>query len=581
MGLALTLGLSAAHAQTPTWTNGAQTVNPAPTNDTGARATAIASDAAGNGYVIGVLQNGAGSGVPATRAFGSTSLSSTTGFGDGFVAKLSPSQQWAWAVRVNSTGEGLTFSRLAATPAGDVYAGGVTQDDNSPITVGTLTQASTSGYKVFVTRLTTTGQPQWIAVAPLTAFASATSRLSMQSVSWDAAAGNIVVTGIYQGSALAFGSTTLPSAPLGGMFVARLSTAGQWLSAVAAVPTNLGTTAPDLNFYDAAVGPQGQVAVAFRLRDAQLSLGTTTISAPASTSGGTAVVAQLSAANQWQWATVPTNSSNSLYYTTSDMKYDPSGNLWLVARSSANGLQLGSNTIANTNQFVVRLSAAGQWGVGGSIGASPSDSPGTPRGLAVDGQGNAVVTGQLRTQTSYTFGSQVLTTTTTTRTYVARFSAAGQWQYAQLAPTATNTAGNADYSLNDATVDASGNLLAAGSLTGTAVFGTSTLVSAAYGDAIVVKLANAGVVSALRQKAGVAPLALFPNPAAAGTLATLRLPAVSTAALPVTLRDALGRAVRTSTVPTGRLEGSVSTAGLAPGLYLLEVGAQRAQLVVE
>ena len=87
LALAAALALPAAHAQTPAWTGGVQTTNPAPTNDTGAEGEELALDAAGNSYVSGYLQASNGSAGPAVRAFGSTTLTST-GLGSGFIAKL-------------------------------------------------------------------------------------------------------------------------------------------------------------------------------------------------------------------------------------------------------------------------------------------------------------------------------------------------------------------------------------------------------------------------------------------------------------------------------------------------------------
>ena len=95
-------------------------MNPTPTNDTGAVDLGLDVDAAGNQYVAGALQNGAGSGAPAVRSFGSTSLSSGFGFSYGFVGKLSPAQQWQWAVRAstnaNANAEGADFRQVTTSP---------------------------------------------------------------------------------------------------------------------------------------------------------------------------------------------------------------------------------------------------------------------------------------------------------------------------------------------------------------------------------------------------------------------------------------------------------------------------------
>ncbi|RYU76768.1 T9SS type A sorting domain-containing protein [Hymenobacter persicinus] len=68
---------------------------------------------------------------------------------------------------------------------------------------------------------------------------------------------------------------------------------------------------------------------------------------------------------------------------------------------------------------------------------------------------------------------------------------------------------------------------------------------------------------------GLTPLQVYPNPAT--STATLLLPAPARAATPVRLLDALGRVVRTQLLPVGQTTAALPLAGLAPGLYLVEV----------
>ncbi|WP_135391265.1 T9SS type A sorting domain-containing protein [Hymenobacter metallicola] len=568
--------MPAAHAQTPTWTAAVQPANPTPTDDTGALGRSLTTDAAGNQYLAGVLQNGGGSGAPATRVFGSTSLTGGGGFASGFVAKLSLSQQWLWAVKATGNGEALGFEHVVVNPAGDTYAIGAVNDDGSispnggtVVTVGSYTYTTTKAEANFITRLNANGQPQ--ALIGL-------SGTRILAAGWDATAGNLVVAGEYTGT-VTLGSTTLPAAPSSGLFVARLNAAGQWVSAVGATTTG---TASSSRFVvsQTAVGPQGQVAVAFRIRNGSVTLGSTTVNSTSATQA-THVIAQLSATNQWTAATqVAAPGTSSVAYITNELQYDRTGNVWLAGEGGGPGLQLGSSTV-NEDEFVARLSPAGQWGAVGTIGHSGSPSATNTYGLAVDAQGNAVLVGELPNVITYTFGTRTLANPTAGRNFVARFNPTTQsWDYAQLAP-AISTDGQ--FYFEAITLDAVGNMFATGTFRGNISFGATTLAYPASfgGNAFVAKLSNAGLPLGVRPTAGVAPLALYPNPAAAGTPATLRLPVAAPAGLPVTLRDALGRAVRTSTIPVGKLEATVATAGLAPGLYLLEAGAQRAQLVVE
>lgn len=587
MGLALALAAPAAHAQTPAWTGAVQPTNPAPANDTGAGGNDLAMDAAGNQYLTGTLYNGVGSGAPATRTFGSTSLTSGGGYSSGFVAKLSPSQQWLWALKVTGSGEDVAFERVAVSPAGDTYATGFASDDASVfpnggtvVTVGTYTYTTTRDFASFITRLNANGQPQWLA---------GVSGIFVHATGWDATAGNLVVVGAYEGAPV-FGTTTLPtpaSSTTPGIFVARLSTTGQWLSAVSINATGTTTGTSRLVLSAAAVGPQGQAALAFRVRNSSVTLGSTVINST-STTVAKNVVAQLNAANQWTWATEPTvaPATASVAYIANGLRYDRTGNLWLAGEAGGTGLQLGTTPVGGDDEFVARLSTTGQWGTVGTIGHAGTTNASNTEVLSVDAQGNALLIGNLPDVVTYTFGTRTLANPTAGRKFVARFSpTALSWDYAQLAPAPTSTGVGfvTQYQFNAAAFDAAGSLLTTGVLSGNITFGPTTLANPSqYGsNAFVAKLANAGAVLAVRQAAGAAPLAVFPNPATASTGATLRLPTAAVGALPVTLRDALGRVAARATVPAGRQELALPTAGLAPGLYLIEAGLSRAQVVVE
>jgi hypothetical protein len=589
IGLAYGLVLPAAQAQAPSWTGAAQNTNPAPTNDTESEGLGISTDAAGNAYVGGALLNGRGSGAPGTRVFGSTSLTSSgNGFGSGFIAKLSTSLQWQWAVRVSNNGEGAYISHVAATPAGDVYASGDLEETSTGtvLTVGSLTRTVTGTRGAYITRLNTSGVPQWIAVATLSG-ATSTSSVTTTSVSWDAVNSQVVVVGEYLGGSLVVGTTTLPAANASqaGIFVARLNAAGQWVSAVGALAA--ANTTGSMSLDASSVGPQGQVAVAVTLSGSTLTLGSSTITSPTPNSSDVRyAVAQLSPAGQWQWVAQPQTGGAS--FGIDDMAYGPNGTLWLYGEANT-GNQFGTSVApANAAAFVAGLSATGQWGSVGYIIRQATSANGFANAsqLTTDAQSNAVVTGGLEWRSgtaSLSFGTTTtLTTTNTSRNYVARFSPAGQWQYAQFTPVTSLLGTDNPYGFEDLAIDGIGNMLTTGRLRRASVgFDVSTLTGSQTGDAYVAKLSNAGALLGVRQAPGTPVLTVYPNPAAAGASVTLHLPAATAVALPVVLRDALGRAVCQTALPAGRTDVAVATTGLAPGLYLLEAGASRAQVVVE
>ncbi|MET4108268.1 hypothetical protein [Hymenobacter sp. UYP22] len=573
LGLALTL--PAAHAQTPVWTDAVQPTDSRPTDGTGALGRGITVDAAGNQYVTGVLNNSGGSGAPAVRVFGSTTFAGGSGLASGFIAKLSPTQQWQWALRATSDGEGATFQESAVSPAGDTYGVGLVFGDanmttgGTTLTVGTYTYTTTKYFASFITRLNASGQPQWLA---------GVSGAQIYSSGWDATAGNLVVAGTYSGT-VTVGATTLPTAPsTGGLFVARLNAAGQWVSAVGVPNTGTASTSRFV-VSKVAVGPQGQAAIAFRIRNGSITLGSTTINS-ISTTQAISVVAQLNAANQWTWATqTPAAGSGSVAYVPSGLQYDRAGNIWLAAEApSTDAIQLGSATVTDAS-FTARLSSAGQWSALGTIGRPSSISNPYVAALAVDGQGNPVILGSLPGTGTFTFGSRSVTNTASNSNFVARYNpTTTAWDYAQLTP----AAGGDGYSFEAAAIDGAGTLTATGMLRGSATFGFTTLTNAAANgnNVFVARLSGAGLITAVRQAVGLAPLTVYPNPAGAGA-ATLRLPVAATAARPLLLRDALGRVVRQATIQAGQQEIPLPTAGLRPGMYVAETSLHRAQIVIE
>ncbi len=516
--------------------------------------------------------------APLFRALGSTRLTSTS-LGSGFIAKLSATLQWQWAVRVSTSGlEGAVLDAIVASPAGDVFVSGYTEESESTtLTIGSFSQALTSGRNFFIARLNTSGQVQSLTLIPNP---STNSTAGVRTeMAWDATSNSLVVLGFYGGLTPVLGSTTLPTPPASGAaFVARLSLAGQWGSVVPITPTGTTSTS-DFGAGALAVEPQGQVSLGLAISNGTVTLGPATLVSPSAADADLKIgAAQLTSAGQWQWLAQPTGVTEDFYFE--ELAYDRAGNVWILGGGEA-GLQLGSSTLpANTEAFVARLSPTGQWNTVGTV-LRPAGQPSGAfiSNLAVDAAGNAIIAGELEAGATVTLGSQSLNGTGTSRNFVARLDSGGQWQYAQLTPSSST---DNTYYLNEIVLDATGNLLTTGALRNqvSVVFGPNTLTGSVGGDVFVARLGNAGALR-VRQPASAPRLALFPNPVTAGAAATLRLPTPTPVTLAVHLRDNLGRTVRTAGMAAGSRQAQLPTTGLAPGLYQLEAGLSRAQVVVE
>ncbi len=577
---AASLTTAPAAAQTPAWQWGLQTTNPAPTDASSAEGNAVATDAAGRVYVGGSFGEALPSSPAASRRFGAAG-NAGPGRG-GFVAQATPAGQWAWLTPVVASGVSATgftsapVTGVAVAASGDVYAVGAAQ--GSSLQVGGVTQALPgTGEAVFVARLSSAGVCQWLRVVETT-----DTRVALAA---DPSTGGVVLAGTY-GRAVTFGNVTLPAVPTTGtnaLFVARINPAGQWLAASSAA----GSARITLNF-NLAVGPTGQAAVVGSHSGGTLTFGTNTLTATAQTDESF-FVAQLSAANQWQWAVGGSGSRISAAHGTA---YTPSGMLWVSGRA-LNGTRIGPVTLAaptNPNfatfgGFVGQLSATGQWGAVSTI-APTSNGLAVLGPLSVDATGDAVVLGGLRGYygpIDTTVGDQLLSANTgETLFFSALATPAGHLHYGASVPTTALPGG-----LNPiaTALDASGSLYVTGSLHGGLTLGSNALLgtpasaptAADGGDLFLGKLLHATVLAA--RPAAAVRFAVSPNPAHG--LATLLLAAPAPTAGQATVADALGRTVRTVAVPAGAASVPVDLTSLAPGLYLLRCGAAAARLVVE
>ena len=284
----------------------------------------------------------------------------------------------------------------------------------------------------------------------------------------------------------------------------------------------------------------------------------------------------------------------------------------------------------NITAFVVKFSTDGNYQWGNRFGSSLT----IPASLAVQA-GHVYVAGEFFDATA-TFGSTTLTQAAgaeqfSTDIFVTRLSDAGTSATTDWAVRAGGTQRDSATAL----LATANGVYLTGEFEGTATFGGTTLSSQGHSDVFVARLteiagspafdwalpagstnadngsglARSGnslyVVGSIGGPATFAPLAisalnnsgagflaritdpllpttaattlpglaLYPNPA--HTTATMRLPASLTSLATLTLLDALGRTVRTATVPPGP-DYALDLTGLAPGVYALRVQADGA-----
>ncbi|SHK18410.1 T9SS type A sorting domain-containing protein [Hymenobacter psychrotolerans] len=188
------------------------------------------SGTAGGEYVQSVVVSGTAiyiGGIFTGRnaSIGTTFLNNADTFGnsDLFVAKLTDagtSSSFGWAYRAGGQGS-EELAGLAVSGSG-VYAAGTFRGATTTLGSISLSNASSSGSNIFVTKLTDAG-----ATASFTWAQQAGGSTGADLVKAVAASGtSVYIAGQYSGTTTRFGSTLLPNAGNSDLFVAKLTDGG-------------------------------------------------------------------------------------------------------------------------------------------------------------------------------------------------------------------------------------------------------------------------------------------------------------------------------------------------------------------
>lgn len=279
--------------------------------------------------------------------------------------------------------------------------------------------------------------------------------------------GNVFISGVYEGAAI-FGSTTFPgNGFLKELMVAKLNGAtGTWLWVAQ------GKSTSNLFIGPLTVDNKGDVLVVGDVRGVA-TFGNLTVNAISTTNGDVFAGKLSGSTGTWLWAT---RGGGVEYDYVSSVATDAAGNV-LVAGIFRGTARFGGTTLVSTNNdniLVGKLSGdtgAWLWAVQG--GGPGNDAANT---LRIDSNNNAVVLGAFVGPAA--FGSQTLTSTTRTGLIGKLDGSTGNWLWA-METAVTVTCG---------ALDRAGSLLVAGTFTGTAVFGSTTLSSAGGSALFVAKL---------------------------------------------------------------------------------------------
>ena len=381
-------GAALLEAQAPQWQ---WAVRAGGTNwDTG---NCIAVDSQGNQYVTGLFYHSA--------TFGSHTLISS-GYEDIFIAKLDSSGNWLWAVRAGGTSDDLGYG-IAVDGVGNAY---VTGSFYGAATFGSHTLTACGGKDIFTAKLDTNGNWLWAVRA------GGTSDDLGYGITVDGE-GNALVTGSFMGTAT-FGSQTLTENGSGDIFVAKLDSSGNWLWAAQAGGGN--------NDYGLCIAVDGSgnayVTGSFRIT---ATFGNQTLTA----SGHRLFVAKLDTSGNWLWAVKTEGAGGE---SVSGIAVDEevndciTGSLIYTVYFGSHILDVTMYNESDSDIFVAKLGPSGNWLWAVQAGGIDVDMG---YDIGLDGSGNACVTGCF--WDTATFGSHTLTTSGFADIFVAKLDPSGNW----------------------------------------------------------------------------------------------------------------------------------------------------------
>ncbi len=415
-----------------------------PKND---KTRCICTDAKGNVFIAGEFAG--------ESKWGSSTITSA-GELDFFVAKLDPAGKVLWV----RTGGGSKIDRgygVACDKAGNCYVTGHYQSDDCKFDGHPLTL--TGGYDIFVGKYGPDGKLEWITSAGGEGYDYGHGIMVSDQ-------GDVFVTGAVVGEA-AFGSEKLPNDKVSHVFCACYSTGGalKWVKAAQGKGSSSGHGVNVDGAGNAYVGGFcGGIA----------TLGGTALSNP---KGSDILIAKFSPTGEVAWVQQGHGSPHAMIH---EMAVDKEGRVFASGMYKDELHPEEGKVVANRGDNDLLLTCIDPSGK--RLWTITGGGPKTDYGLGVvaDGKGGCLLTGEI-SDTAEILG-QSLASHGATDIYVASIDGMGKLRWI------TQAGGPASDSAYTIAMDPQGNAFFSGSFSGTAVFGSHTLVSAGGGDVYVAKL---------------------------------------------------------------------------------------------
>lgn len=394
-----------------------------------------------------------------TATFGSTILTSA-GNWDAYIACINTNGYWQWAIRVGSTGpDGGKDIEITTQMTNYVYVCG---EFTGTVSFGATTLTSAGYRDAFIGKLDTAGNWLWAVRA---------GGIDVD-VCENIEAGNVIyATGEFKYNA-SFGATNLISSGNHDAFVAKLDTDGNWLWAVRGGGTNA-----EVSRSITLIGDNPYISGYFW---GSATFGAMTISANGSWEDGFA--AKLDTDGNWLW-TVHFGGNDTCQ--PNDI-IDDGINCYINGYFEGT-MTLGPHTLVSNggqDAFFAKIDAGGAWVWAANVGGSGDDMS-FDSCVRLDG---VFFTGSFRN--SATFGSTTLTSAGWSDVFAAKMDYAGNWIWAK-----RGGGIGEDIGCTISTHIPSSSLYIMGIYGWTAWFGDSSITSIGdYWDGFVAKIQESAVI---------------------------------------------------------------------------------------
>jgi sugar lactone lactonase YvrE len=282
--------------------------------------------------------------------------------------------------------------------------------------------------------------------------------------------GNTYITGAFGGTAV-FGATTLTSAGYGDIYVTKVDSGGNFLWAKRAGGVS------SVRGQGIAVDSSGNAYITGGFEVTAVFGATTLTSA-----GGTdTYIAKVDSGGNFLWAK---RAGGTGFDIGNGIAVDSSGNAYITGYFYGGTAVFGATTLTSAggvDTYIAKVDSGGNFLWAKRAGGTGSNGG---RSIAVDSSGNAYITGYF-SETAL-FGATTLTSAGGQDTYIAKADSGGNFLWA------TRAGGTSHDYGNGIVVDSSGNAYITGEFSGTSVFGATTLTSAGWDDIFVAKVDSGG-----------------------------------------------------------------------------------------